>query len=101
MAMAMGYTGAWNLDGSRPTANPCRPRNTSASSYYEIWLKALEKQVSPRGWRRRPRSRRRARLRAGGAGAGRAGLPRRVGAPRLRAGDGHGLHGRLEPRRQP
>ena len=54
----------------------------------------------PRGGRneRPARSRRRARLRAGRAGAGRAALPRRMGAPRLRAVARHGRHRRVEPR---
>ena len=47
--------------------------------------------LAPRRRHERPaRSRRRAGLRPGRAGAGRAGLPRRMGAPRLRADARHG-----------
>ena len=49
MAMAMGYTGAWNLDGSRANRESLPPAEYLASSYYEIWLKALEKQVAGTG----------------------------------------------------
>jgi nitrile hydratase len=49
MAMAMGYTGAWNLDGSRATRESLPPAQYLASSYYEIWLAALEKQVAATG----------------------------------------------------
>ncbi|MGH1590900.1 nitrile hydratase subunit beta [Methylobacterium phyllosphaerae] len=49
MAMAMGYTGAWNLDGSRATRESLPPAEYLSSSYYEIWLKALEKQVVATG----------------------------------------------------
>ena len=45
LAMAMGYTGAWNLDGSRANRESLPPAEYLASSYYEIWLRALEKQV--------------------------------------------------------
>ncbi|QGY04022.1 nitrile hydratase subunit beta [Methylobacterium mesophilicum SR1.6/6] len=49
MALAMGFTGAWNLDGSRATRESLPPAEYLASSYYEIWLKALEKQVAAAG----------------------------------------------------
>lgn len=49
MAMAMGYTGAWNLDGSRANRESLPPAQYLASSYYEIWLAALEKQISAAG----------------------------------------------------
>ena len=49
MAMAMGYTGAWNLDGSRANRESLAPAEYLASSYYAIWLKALEKQVAAAG----------------------------------------------------
>ncbi|KOX43644.1 MAG: nitrile hydratase subunit beta [Methylobacterium sp.] len=49
MAMAMGYTGAWNLDGSRANRESLPPAEYLAASYYEIWLKALEKQVAATG----------------------------------------------------
>lgn len=49
MAMAMGYTGAWNLDGSRANRESLPPAQYLASSYYEIWLAALEKQIAATG----------------------------------------------------
>ncbi|MDP4004083.1 nitrile hydratase subunit beta [Methylobacterium sp. NEAU K] len=49
MALAMGYTGAWNLDGSRAARESLPPAQYLASSYYEIWLAALEKQVADSG----------------------------------------------------
>ncbi|KNY23703.1 nitrile hydratase subunit beta [Methylobacterium sp. ARG-1] len=49
MAMAMGFTGAWNLDGSRATRESLPPAQYLASSYYEIWLTALERQVAATG----------------------------------------------------
>ncbi|MCJ2057578.1 nitrile hydratase subunit beta [Methylobacterium sp. J-048] len=49
LAMAMGYTGAWNLDGSRATRESLPPVQYLASSYYEIWLAALEQQVVATG----------------------------------------------------
>lgn len=49
MALAMGYTGAWNLDGSRAARESLPPAEYLASSYYEIWLKALEKQIAATG----------------------------------------------------
>ncbi|MBE7247482.1 MAG: nitrile hydratase subunit beta, partial [Actinomycetospora chiangmaiensis] len=49
MALAMGFTGAWNLDGSRATRESLPPAEYLAASYYEIWLKALEKQVAAAG----------------------------------------------------
>ncbi|MCJ2053488.1 nitrile hydratase subunit beta [Methylobacterium sp. J-070] len=49
MAMAMGFTGAWNLDGSRAARESLPPAEYLASSYYAIWLRALEKQVAATG----------------------------------------------------
>ena len=48
-ALAMGYTGAWNLDGSRAARESLPPAEYLASSYYAIWLKALEKQIAATG----------------------------------------------------
>ena len=47
LTLAMGATGAWNLDTSR-SARETLPDYRSLS-YYEIWLKALEKLVLERG----------------------------------------------------
>ncbi|MCJ2134686.1 nitrile hydratase subunit beta [Methylobacterium sp. J-026] len=49
MALAMGFTGAWTLDGSRATRESLPPAEYLSSSYYAIWLKALEKQVAAAG----------------------------------------------------
>jgi nitrile hydratase subunit beta len=49
MALAMGFTGAWNLDGSRAARESLPPAEYLASSYYAIWLKALEKQLVATG----------------------------------------------------
>jgi nitrile hydratase subunit beta len=49
LAMAMGYTGAWNLDGSRATRESLPRAEYLASSYYAIWLRALERQVAAAG----------------------------------------------------
>jgi nitrile hydratase len=49
MALAMGYTGAWNLDGSRAARESLPPAEYLASSYYMIWLRALEKQLAAAG----------------------------------------------------
>jgi len=47
LTLAMGATGAWNLDMSR-SARETLP-DYRALSYYAIWLKALEKLVLERG----------------------------------------------------
>ena len=49
MALAMGFTGAWTLDGSRAARESLPPAEYLSSSYYAIWLKALEKQVAEAG----------------------------------------------------
>lgn len=49
LAMAMGFTGAWTLDGSRAMRESLPPAEYLAASYYEIWLKALERQVVESG----------------------------------------------------
>ena len=45
MAIAMGYAGAWSLDASRAARESMPPAQYLASSYYRIWLAAIEKQV--------------------------------------------------------
>jgi nitrile hydratase subunit beta len=47
LALAMGATGAWNLDMSR-SARETLPDYRSLS-YYEIWIRALEKLLVERG----------------------------------------------------
>ncbi|MGV7031826.1 nitrile hydratase subunit beta [Methylobacterium symbioticum] len=49
LALAMGFTGTWNLDGSRAARESLPPAEYLASSYYAIWLKALEAQVAQHG----------------------------------------------------
>ena len=49
MAMAMGYSGAWSLDASRAARESLPPAQYLASSYYRIWLAAIEKQVAALG----------------------------------------------------
>ena len=49
LAMAMGFTGAWNLDGSRAARESLPPAEYLTSSYYKIWLEALETQILAAG----------------------------------------------------
>jgi nitrile hydratase subunit beta len=49
LAMAMGATGTWNLDASRAARESLPPGEYLTSSYYAIWLKALERQVEAHG----------------------------------------------------
>jgi len=43
LTLAMGATGAWNLDTSRHARESLHPAEYLSSSYYEIWAKGLEK----------------------------------------------------------
>lgn len=74
LTLAMGATGAWNLDISR------RARETlpdyPALTYYEIWIRALERLLIERGL-----------VGADEIAAGRMLHPARPGLPVLRAGD--------------
>jgi nitrile hydratase len=45
LTLAMGATGTWNLDGSRFARESLPPATYLSSSYYEIWLGALERQL--------------------------------------------------------
>jgi nitrile hydratase subunit beta len=49
LTLAMGATGTWNLDGSRFARESVPPARYLASSYYEIWLAALERQLDEHG----------------------------------------------------
>ncbi|WP_336488063.1 nitrile hydratase subunit beta [Methylobacterium nigriterrae] len=49
LAMAMGLTGTWNLDASRAARESLPPGEYLTSSYYAIWLRALERQVQAHG----------------------------------------------------
>ena len=42
VTLAAGAMGAWNIDESRARAESLPPADYYASSYYEIWIKALE-----------------------------------------------------------
>ena len=45
LALAMGATGTWNLDMSRFARESLPPVTYLSSTYYEIWLGALERQL--------------------------------------------------------
>lgn len=49
LAMAMGFCRAWTLDASRSAREALPPGEYLTSSYYAIWLKALERQVQAHG----------------------------------------------------
>lgn len=49
LTLAMGASGAWNLDMSRFARESLHPADYLASSYYEIWLKGLEKLLLAKG----------------------------------------------------
>ena len=74
LTLAMGATGAWNLDMSR-SVRETLPDYRSLS-YYEIWIKALSRLLSERGLVGRDE-----------IAAGRMLHPARPGLPVLRAGD--------------
>jgi nitrile hydratase len=42
LVLAMGYSGAWNLDMSRHARERIPPADYLAASYYEKWLLGLE-----------------------------------------------------------
>lgn len=49
LAMAMGFSGTWTLDGARAARESMPPAAYLASSYFEIWLAALESQLAAHG----------------------------------------------------
>ena len=49
VTLAMGVTGSWNLDQSRFARESLPPARYLNSTYYEIWLAALEKLMLERG----------------------------------------------------
>jgi nitrile hydratase len=49
LTVAMGMTGTWNLDASRFARESLPPATYLSSSYYEIWLGALERQLVEHG----------------------------------------------------
>jgi nitrile hydratase beta subunit len=49
LTVAMGMTGTWNLDASRFARESLPPATYLSSTYYEIWLGALERQLEEQG----------------------------------------------------
>jgi len=49
LTLAMGATGAWNLDQARRARESLAPARYLASTYYEIWLEALVALMAERG----------------------------------------------------
>ena len=49
LTLAMGATGTWNLDAARFARERTPPARYLASTYYEIWLAALELQLAEHG----------------------------------------------------
>ena len=49
ITLAVGATGAWNLDMSRHARESLHPADYLTSSYYEIWTKGVEKLVVQTG----------------------------------------------------
>ncbi|MCB1996038.1 MAG: nitrile hydratase subunit beta [Burkholderiaceae bacterium] len=49
LTLAMGATGAWNIDQSRAARESLPPAQYLGSSYYAIWLAALERLMLQRG----------------------------------------------------
>jgi len=43
LTLAMGFTGSWNIDTARHARERIPPAEYLASSYYEIWIKGLER----------------------------------------------------------
>jgi nitrile hydratase len=49
VTLAMGMTGSWNIDISRHARERIPPADYWSSSYYEIWIKGLERLLTERG----------------------------------------------------
>ena len=49
VTLAMGFTGTWNLDMTRHARESLPPAEYLAASYYEIWIKGLERLVVETG----------------------------------------------------
>lgn len=49
LTLAMGATGQWNIDLARSARESLPPAVYLASSYYEIWIRALEQLMLQRG----------------------------------------------------
>ncbi|TIU20133.1 MAG: nitrile hydratase subunit beta, partial [Mesorhizobium sp.] len=50
VTLCAGAMGAWNIDESRHARESLHPANYYASSYYEIWIKALETLLKRHGF---------------------------------------------------
>lgn len=48
LTLAAGFTGQWNIDAARSARESIPPARYLASSYYEIWLDALERMLLAR-----------------------------------------------------
>jgi nitrile hydratase len=49
ITVAMGASGQWNIDLSRSARESLPPAIYLSSTYYEIWIRALEKLMLERG----------------------------------------------------
>lgn len=49
LTLAMGATGQWSIDHSRAVRESLPPATYLSSSYYEIWIRALERLMLQRG----------------------------------------------------
>ncbi len=49
ITLAMGMTGSWNIDISRHARERIPPAEYWAASYYEVWLKGLERLLAEAG----------------------------------------------------
>ena len=49
LTIASGALGEWNIDMSRHARETLHPTDYLASSYYEVWIKGLEKLLVARG----------------------------------------------------
>ena len=49
LTLAMGATGSWSIDDSRAARESLPPAEYLTSSYYQIWIKGLEKLILARG----------------------------------------------------
>jgi nitrile hydratase subunit beta len=49
LTLALGSLGEWNIDMSRHARESLHPADYLTASYYEIWLKGLEKLIVARG----------------------------------------------------
>jgi nitrile hydratase len=91
LTLAMGGTGTWTLDMSRRARENIPPAEYLASSYYEIWLKGLERLLREQGLASA------AELEAGKAGEPPVALARKPTADKVAAGLARGAPTEREP----